>query len=777
MSACASTFSLVYSNRSFAGRSSPPPKRPSPAPSRPISRASSRVTRSQTAAAAPEPSPMQVERELVEISPSPPPWEDTSEVLFQKKSIFAISANEPPAFTEAKSLSEALRSVVRARLMFDRQPRDEIVNPVLMANHSTAASLIMPKLTQEGFDSTPEGLVEEVTAARRMEDFQEVRPSLVEHFEQRQASIKSKVDRLSKEYLRLHDKWRAHCSALSDHQRASLSTDHEALLHTGRATRRTTAITDAVRSDLEMEQIIASLESNDAMDPNYLSMRNAATIPDMISVTHGKVDYLFDDTNHLVEDPAEYYAPDTGIDDWTDEEKRIFIDKFAQYPKQFGIIAEYIPHKTSSQCVAYYYLHKKRQIDFRKVIAQLGPKKRKRRGGGKKKGNALLTDIAQHDAEVGKEHTFVVPSRTGKGKRGAGRPPKVSSATAAGGDRGAATGETPAATPQPEPRSARLAAQAAAALLGASVPNTPEPEGRPKRSTRRREAANKDKDKQKESTSASAGPPVSQSASTSGAGSKPVSSASALYYPPVPGTPMSISMSEPLTPAPSTPAQPSAMVLEPAPPPPVISVPMASRAPWTFSAETFHPMTSQTSTSGLDSVSSGMNLRFEEDDYMAVSLRVLLSSLLFLYLRSISRHLILTTRVMGVFTLQDLNGEPRPKRAPKRGRKQVKSVAIIHEEPPSPPPESASETPNGEASDRPEPSMMLTQATKILSEFDARQQKSRSSTRNGSGKSTRSGKEKSMLSLSSSSSSKAHDAKTGEGVEKDFPEAEKSRWT
>jgi hypothetical protein len=301
-----------------------------------------------------------------------------------------------------------------------------------------------------------------------------------------------------------------------------------------------------------MEQIIASLESNDAMDPNYLSMKNAATIPDMISVTKGQVDLLFDDTNHLVEQPDEYYAVRTGIDDWTDEEKRIFIDKFAQYPKQFGMIAHFIPDKTASQCVDYYYLHKKRQIDFRKVVSQLGPKKKRRGGGRKKKGNALLTDIAQHDAEVGKLPTgFVVPTRVAKSRKGIGGRPKVTQSGA---------GNSATATPQPEPRSARLQAQAAAQAqlaaeaAAATTPSTPEPESA--RSRRGRGA------KQAAPTSGTfsvSAAPISLSASNS-ASSVPVS-----MFGPGPSPLASAVVSMASTPMLGIPATPSGYAVLPSP--------------------------------------------------------------------------------------------------------------------------------------------------------------------------------------------------------------------
>ncbi|KAJ2925383.1 hypothetical protein H1R20_g11688, partial [Candolleomyces eurysporus] len=604
----------------------------------------------------------------------PPPPVDTSEVLLKLKPLLppdAAPTSDPPPFTEAKTLSDALRSVVMTRLMCDRQTRDEVVNPVLMANQATAALSHLPP-PPEYADSTPESLIEEVLGRTRREarldTFNAVRPSLTEHFERRQESTAEKIDNLNRQYLKLNEKWKAHCAALNEQHRSMFSSDHDSLQHSGRTTRRTTAITDAVRSDLEMEQIIASLGNDDAVDPNFLSMRNAATIPDMISVTQGSVDYMFDDTNHLIENPTEYYAPDTGIDDWTDDEKRIFIDRFAQFPKQFGIIAQSLPHKTASQCVDYYYLHKKRQIDFRKVVAQLGPKKRKRRGGGKKKGNALLTDIAQHDAEVGKNlSAFVVPSRVAKGRRG-GRPPKVSAALERAGN-------SATATPQPEPRNTRLNSQ-----LGESstTPATPEPERRV--STRRQK-------------------PISTSISASGP------SLSALSIPP--NLPDSESV--------------SASVASPAPiPSPDVPTPASDHAPTPISISTA-PSTVQVIQLAASHSGSSAPPKTEEDEPNPES------------------------------------ASSRPTKRSKRKGKQVKSVAIIHEEPPSPPAESSQASPIEPTSGLPEPSQVLTKATKILSQFETR----------------KNGKEKTTASRRSGSRNGRHSPIDLEG---DLSEAEKSRW-
>ncbi|KAF9495001.1 hypothetical protein BDN71DRAFT_912129 [Pleurotus eryngii] len=366
--------------------------------------------------------------------------------------------DEIPKF--ADTMRERLRIVVMTRLAHDTQSREEIIAPILTTNLSIARHEY-----REG--TTADVLMQEILrgdkAKTRLESLEACKPSLVQQFETRQIMLMEKVERLRNEYIDLHEKWLVHCATLDEQAKPS---ETEAVQPSGRTTRRTANLTDTVRSDLEMEQIIASLGNDDATDPNHLSQRNLAVIPDMISVTRGQVDYAFDDTNHLVTDPHEYYAPRTGIDDWTEEEKAILCDKFAAHPKQFGIIADYLPNKTQAQCVSYYYLHKKKFINFRKVVAQRGPGKRKRRSD-KRKGNALLTDIQRHDEEL--EGDSMSPT-----------PTSAPTTTNSGRPRRRAAAQQPAepvASRRPQPRRSNAHQLEA---TPASTP-TPEPESRVRR--------------------------------------------------------------------------------------------------------------------------------------------------------------------------------------------------------------------------------------------------------------------------------------------------------
>ncbi|KAF9133692.1 hypothetical protein BGW39_009172 [Mortierella sp. 14UC] len=167
---------------------------------------------------------------------------------------------------------------------------------------------------------------------------------------------------------------------------------------------------DAVRSEAELMEIIQSLENADMRNPDVRASRTAATVPPMIldPTIRDKVRYL--DRNHLITDPATYYRLGPVTDNWTEEERQIFIKRYLIYPKQFGKIAAGIEEKTTSQCVLFYYREKKK-IGFKELLSNRGRKRKPAAGkrkekaaqpsspsgqpGKKHKGSALIEDIGQ----------------------------------------------------------------------------------------------------------------------------------------------------------------------------------------------------------------------------------------------------------------------------------------------------------------------------------------------------------------------------------------------
>lgn len=359
--------------------------------------------------------------------------------------ITQLTAEQGGSSPSAKTtLRDALIHVVASRAVHDRHRRGERVAPILLSN----LSITEPPPDDNARATTPmQELMEPSRVEQRERWRREMLPSAARFVKERREVVDEKVARLKAEYLELESRWLEHCAKLDEEAKANVPEDTVAA--SGRTTRRSAAtLGDAVRSDLEMEQIIASLGNEDLTDANHLAMRNAATLPDMVSVTRGHVDFVYDDTNNLVLDAPEFYRQRTGIDDWTEEEKQVFLKAYAAYPKQFGIIAESLPHKTASQCVLFYYLHKKKHIDFRKVIQHYAPKTRK--GGrrtDKQRGNALLADIMRHDAEVSHDRGSGTPEAPKK--RRPGRPPNPRRTTQVAETPN--TTPTPVATPDPEP--------------------------------------------------------------------------------------------------------------------------------------------------------------------------------------------------------------------------------------------------------------------------------------------------------------------------------------
>jgi hypothetical protein len=68
--------------------------------------------------------------------------------------------------------------------------------------------------------------------------------------------------------------------------------------------------------------------------------------------------YLYYDENNLVEDPVlehELFKRRVG---WTEDEKRIFLEKYAQHPKQFKKIANALPGKCTKDVIEYYFINR-----------------------------------------------------------------------------------------------------------------------------------------------------------------------------------------------------------------------------------------------------------------------------------------------------------------------------------------------------------------------------------------------------------------------------------
>ncbi|KAJ2443261.1 DNA-binding protein snt1 [Coemansia sp. RSA 2424] len=134
---------------------------------------------------------------------------------------------------------------------------------------------------------------------------------------------------------------------------------------------------DAVHSEAELQAIIARLQHDDARSPDARSQRTAAAIPDMAVGARARAALRFANSSHAVDDAPAFYharlpAPGSGAarraafgnngdgdHAWTQAEVGAFVAAYLTHPKEFGVIAACVPHKSMNACVQFYYRNKK----------------------------------------------------------------------------------------------------------------------------------------------------------------------------------------------------------------------------------------------------------------------------------------------------------------------------------------------------------------------------------------------------------------------------------
>lgn len=326
---------------------------------------------------------------LTDFAPlSSSPVINITEEALDNKVVISTVNDVDPSTQPRKDFASALHFVASG-INSSTLPLETRYDYVFEANLALQDAPVLRRQT------TDEELVQEVMDGPfrlRSDNYPNIAQTLIERFKKRSADFAAKTRCLQSEYKALHLRWAANCRKL-DQNLASQTVEPPS--PTFRAPRRSNGFGDIVRSDLEMEQIIASLGNEDMTDPNVLAIRNMATIPDLISTDVDSHDISYLDDNGLIENPVQFFDTYSALGRWTEEEKELFLEKYGTYPKQFDVIASFLPGKTATQCIMFYYLHKKELLNFRAAVKKHGPKrKRGRKGGkGKGKGNALLADI------------------------------------------------------------------------------------------------------------------------------------------------------------------------------------------------------------------------------------------------------------------------------------------------------------------------------------------------------------------------------------------------
>ncbi|PON63053.1 Octamer-binding transcription factor [Trema orientale] len=114
------------------------------------------------------------------------------------------------------------------------------------------------------------------------------------------------------------------------------------------------------------------------LDSQVKKCRDALQMPALILDKKEKIVSRFISDNGLVEDPCAVEKERAMINPWTPEEKEIFMVKLATFGKDFKRIASFLDHKTTADCVEFYYknhksdsFEKKKKLDSGKQVKSL----------------------------------------------------------------------------------------------------------------------------------------------------------------------------------------------------------------------------------------------------------------------------------------------------------------------------------------------------------------------------------------------------------------------
>lgn len=382
-----------------------------------------------------------VEQEEARIEEVEMPATDQSGQSLRLAEIDEVATNsvEPPLMTPTtkEQIDRAIQFAVKAHIVNASAKQDDWKR-ILRENQR-----ISQLTTMDVLKAKIHGIPQIVSSAQPLwldqEDklAEKTKSKLFNQLLDRKKRLNEKIEGLKKRYRSINEEWKVHCSRLDriaerrEMLRRPPTTTPAgtpgvfgvedpspgaagggllgASLTTGRANRRNAqtgfaGFGDAVRSEAEFLEILASLENADMQDPNMRAARTTATAPDMyIDPDSDRLMKLrYDDINGFVADPLGFYLDKFDPDVWSEEEKAIFARRYALWPKQFGKIAQALPHKTPQQCVRYYYLNKKLPGNDFKALAAARNRERKRKARGKPKkakGSALMADLKSAKGE------------------------------------------------------------------------------------------------------------------------------------------------------------------------------------------------------------------------------------------------------------------------------------------------------------------------------------------------------------------------------------------
>lgn len=295
---------------------------------------------------------------------------------------------------------------------------------------------------------------------QNVETHHSMRAAIVQHVANRKAEVANKCAALRLEYKQRLEQWRRSVDLMQQEEAkkrrkhgkpgaplfgsastSALFTSSGSGSNAGsyaRAPRRATFNSDAVKTEAEFQYALALLGNADEDPTDHDPDRSAVEPPMVIDPLQRKL-LKFQNFNDFVYNPASdltRFNARLGMT-WSEVEQLIFKEKFLLYGKDFHAVAKHLPHKTTRDCVEYYYREKNR-LNLKSAL-----KKAMRQQRAKKK--AAEARKAEKEVVPGPGRSYLIhptestttgaasgPGRRGRPKEGtAGRVAKVINETRA----------------------------------------------------------------------------------------------------------------------------------------------------------------------------------------------------------------------------------------------------------------------------------------------------------------------------------------------------------
>ena len=213
----------------------------------------------------------------------------------------------------------------------------------------------------------------------------------------REAQLESKVS-TSLEYLKLREQWKLVMSeakkrserekgggkaAGKDAKDKGGSNGLHSQRSQGGKASRLRASFGVVRSELDEMRLISRLQAAE-------KMKTIISIPNMVTDPQELRWSKFVSNNGFVSDPEREMEEEGRLKVWSSKERKTFIEKYAQFPKDFGKIASFLEHRSVGDCIVYYYKNQKSE-DFSSIRRKHQLKKRRLYSEAKKMSVSLLS--------------------------------------------------------------------------------------------------------------------------------------------------------------------------------------------------------------------------------------------------------------------------------------------------------------------------------------------------------------------------------------------------